>query len=267
MRIGQIEVSSVLDGVAHISKHQGGFAKLKDEEWERHAQFLHGNTFRLDLGGLLVRTAGRIALVDLGISRFGRPPYNVGGAFLRNLALHGYSPADITDVIFTHLHIDHVGWASTPQGTPMFPNATYRCHLADWNHFVQSKPEDSRDATHTVLRPIREQLEPWSTDVSLFPGVNVLCAPGHTPGNSVVVLSSGDERGLLLGDVVHCPVQLVEDEWATFTDMDPVLARKTRNMLAAELERGHTYATSCHFPHMAFGRLIATQLGRQWRLV
>jgi glyoxylase-like metal-dependent hydrolase (beta-lactamase superfamily II) len=266
VRIGSIEVFAVLDGIAQVSKHHSGFAKVGEEQWRRHAQFLHGEFFRLDIGGLLVQTDERLVLVDLGISRFGPPPYNVGGRFLKSLAVHGHSPTDITDVVFTHLHIDHIGWASDEKGNPTFPNATYRCHIADWMHFVEDKPDDPDNATLRLLRPLASHLEPWTKDMTLFAGVDVLCAPGHTPGNSAIVLSSGTQRGLLLGDIVHCPVQLLDEEWAMFGDMDPVLARKTRNTLAAELERTQDRATSCHFPEMAFGRIIRSEAGRKWVL-
>ena len=263
MKIGSIEVLPVLDGVAQIPKHQAGFNRLTEEQWQLHPEFLLGEFFRLDIGGLLIRTGGRLALVDLGISRFGPPPYNVGGAFLKSLAQHGHTPEEITDVVFTHLHIDHIGWASN-QKQPTFPNATYRCHLADWNHFVAGRADASEDDTVRLLEPVESRVEPWTTDGILFDGLDVLCAPGHTPGNSAIVLSSGTERALLLGDIVHCPVQLLEDEWAFFNDMDPVQARKTRNSLAAQLERTQDRATSCHFPNMAFGRVIGGEGGRKW---
>jgi len=57
-----------------------------------------------------------------------------GGAMLNNLAALGVQPEQVTDVIFTHLHFDHVGWASA-DGVRVFPNAVYRCDARDWEHF------------------------------------------------------------------------------------------------------------------------------------
>ena len=59
---------------------------------------------------------------------------------------------------------------------------------------------------------------------------------GHTPGSTVVVLSSGTQRALLLGDVIHCPVELLDDEWAGMADVDPIKALQVRNSLARALE-------------------------------
>jgi glyoxylase-like metal-dependent hydrolase (beta-lactamase superfamily II) len=93
-----------------------------------------------------------------------------------------------------------------------------------------------------------------------------MAAPGHTPGSTIIVISSGTERALLLGDVVHCPVQLLDDEWAGMGDVDPVLARRTRVALARELEGSDVPVAAAHFPGMQFGRLIAAEGTRRWVL-
>ena len=91
-----------------------------------------------------------------------------------------------------------------------------------------------------------------------------MTAPGHTPGSTIVVLSSGDARALLLGDVVHCPVELLDDEWAGVGDVDPALAQRTRVALAQELEGSSTPVAAAHFPGMQFGRLLGAQGTRRW---
>ena len=177
---------------------------------------------------------------------------------LDNLQALGVAADDVTDVVFTHLHFDHTGWA-TVDGAPVFRSATYRCDAADWAHFV---PSDER-ATRK-LSPIESQLETWDGDGTLLPGVDVRRAPGHTPGSAVLVLSSGDARAVLLGDAVHCPVELVDDEWATIGDVDPDLAKRTRVALARELEASGTPAAAAHFPGLEFGRLLPGEGKRAW---
>jgi glyoxylase-like metal-dependent hydrolase (beta-lactamase superfamily II) len=181
-----------------------------------------------------------------------------GGAFLQSLAAHGVTPSEVTDVVFTHLHFDHVGWA-TRKGEVVFPNATYRCDRRDWTHFVGPDPGATRK-----LSPVESRLETWDASGPLLPGIDVLAAPGHTPGSTVVVLSSGADRALLLGDVAHCPVQLVDDEWAILGDVDPALARRTRTALAREIEDTGVPVAGVHFPGMRFGRLLSGQGGRRW---
>jgi glyoxylase-like metal-dependent hydrolase (beta-lactamase superfamily II) len=175
-------------------------------------------------------------------------------------------------VVFTHLHIDHVGWSVT-DGRPTFPNATYRCSEADWHHFMEHT-KDQHDQfgpsegvavnTYEHLKSVQDRFEVHSGTGTLVPGVDVMSAPGHTPGSSVVVLSSGTDRAMLLGDVVHCPVQLVDDDWAGLVDVDPDMARRTRIALARELEGQDVPVAGAHFPGMKLGRLLPAQGRRQW---
>jgi glyoxylase-like metal-dependent hydrolase (beta-lactamase superfamily II) len=93
-----------------------------------------------------------------------------------------------------------------------------------------------------------------------------MSAPGHTPGSTILVVSSGTDRAMLLGDVVHCPVQLIEDEWGGLGDVDPELARRTRVALARELEGSDIPVAAAHFPGMQFGRLLTGSGKRSWIL-
>ncbi len=71
-----------------------------------------------------------------------------------------------------------------------------------------------------------------------------------------MVVSSGSEKAMLLGDVVHCPVELIEDDWEALFDVDPTLARTTREILARELEGTNVQLAAAHFPGLEFGRLL-----------
>jgi glyoxylase-like metal-dependent hydrolase (beta-lactamase superfamily II) len=177
---------------------------------------------------------------------------------LDSLAEYGIAAGDVTDVVYTHLHGDHIGWASD-EGAVIFVNAVHRCHRLDWEHFIGT------DETATAkLTPVEPLLELFDADVTLAPGVDVRLAPGHTPGSVLVVLSSGADRALLVGDVVHCPVELVDDDWGALADVDPVLARQTRIALARELEGSDVPVGAAHFPGLAFGRLLTGEGRRMW---
>ena len=91
-------------------------------------------------------------------------------------------------------------------------------------------------------------MEMWDASGPVLPGVDAMVAPGHTPGSTIIVVSSKAERALLLGDVVHCPVELLDEEWAGMGDVDPELAKRTRNAMARELEGTDVPAAAAHFP-------------------
>jgi hypothetical protein len=69
---------------------------------------------------------------------------------------------------------------------------------------------------------------------------------------------------MLLGDVVHCPVELVDDEWDSMYDVDPALALRTRTALARELEGTDIPMAASHFPGLRFGRLLTGEGRRRW---
>jgi glyoxylase-like metal-dependent hydrolase (beta-lactamase superfamily II) len=258
MKIGNAEIWSVEDGVARMPPTEV-FASTTEGDWEPHRRFLADDgLLELALGGFLVTGASdRVVLIDAGVGTISSGPFR-GGRLLASLAARGLRPEDVTDVVFTHLHFDHVGWA-TQKGQVVFTNATYRCDARDWAHFVGPDPGATRK-----LSPIEGQLEPWEGSGRLLPGIDCLAAPGHTPGSTILVVSSGDERALLLGDVVHCPVELVDEEWNGMGDVDPELAKRTRNALAREYEGSDVPMAASHFPGLQFGRLLRGQGARHW---
>lgn len=261
MEIGGYRIDPVIDGVgAHRPAEV--FPDLDPERWRRHAGLLRDGRLEVSIGGFLLRGRGRMILIDLG---FG-PGEIMGistGRLLDSLRALGVAPADITDVLFTHLHADHVGWAAV-NGVTQFPGATFRCGADDYHYFVIERRDPFTDER---LRPCENRFEMFGP-APVFPGITPVPAPGHTPGSTILVVSGtaqGAERAVLLGDVVHCPVQLIEDEWNTLFDVDPVLARRTRARVVRELEGDPTVLMAgTHFPGMRFGRLVCTGGRRQW---
>jgi glyoxylase-like metal-dependent hydrolase (beta-lactamase superfamily II) len=265
MKIGAIEILPVRDGTGRevarevLTRHGG-----TGDAWACHGDLLdeHGG-FELPLGGFLVRTGDRTVLIDVGVGGIDTGAYR-GGGFLDSLRSLGTAPEDVTDVLFTHLHFDHVGWA-TRKGEIVFPNATYRVHAADWEHFV-----DSPDAVPGAVRklsPLRERLEPFDRDVTLAPGLDARHSPGHTPGSTVYVASSADERVLFLGDVVHSVAQISEPDLRWIHDVDPDAAEAVRRRLLDDSADTSDVIAAPHLPGMRCGRLVTVAGTRTWTFV
>jgi glyoxylase-like metal-dependent hydrolase (beta-lactamase superfamily II) len=260
VQVGDISIDPVMDGTgrfaptdAYLSSGGGGTRGGRAEDWAPHRDLLDADgMLALAIGGFLVRTGDRVVLVDTGLGNLDTGAMK-GGQLLASLAGLGVRPDQVTDVVLTHLHFDHVGW-TTRKGAVVFENATYRCDAHDWAHFVGPDPGATRK-----LSPLESRLEPFEGSGPLLPGLDRLAAPGHTPGSTILVVSSGDQRAMLLGDVVHCAVELVDDEWAGMGDVDPALAQRTRVALAQELEGTDIPVAAAHFPDMAFGRLLRGQ--------
>jgi glyoxylase-like metal-dependent hydrolase (beta-lactamase superfamily II) len=219
-------------------------------------------------GAFLVDTDGRRVLVDAGVGPGQIGPYGPfnrvirGGELPKRLRELDIDTASFTDVLLTHLHPDHYGWA-TADDAALFPNATFRCHTLDWNHFV-GDDIGALTGFAATLPSLIDRLELFDHDGPLFPGIDVQLAPGHTPGSVIVILSSGASRAMLLGDVVHCPVELLDNDWASLGDFDRSLARRTKESLARELEGTGTPVVGAHFPGLRFGRLVDGSERKQW---
>jgi glyoxylase-like metal-dependent hydrolase (beta-lactamase superfamily II) len=279
VQVGNLSVVGVPDGIGWVRPDQlyaaGGKAPDeigrggRDADWEPHREFCApGGQLEMPVGTFLVRAGDRVVLVDAGYGP--QPPGTVSGPdLLTNLTTLSVEPAEITDVVLTHLHIDHIGWSAV-DGTPTFPAATYRCHRADWTYFVDGAADPDapdrryREFAARTLGPIADRFETWDRDTTLAPGIDIVLAPGHTPGSSMLVLSSGPERAVLLGDVVHHPVQLLDDEWERVVDVDTEHARRTQRRLVREFVAASTPVVGAHFPGLRFGRVTESGGRRRW---
>jgi glyoxylase-like metal-dependent hydrolase (beta-lactamase superfamily II) len=295
--------------VAHLSGTKPLPDPASDAWREQHDMFRADGRIESTVGAFLVRTGDRVVLVDAGVGQDvpgGYAPPSVDrddpddpfvavlrtqgvapermqqvadhfsatemerGRLPASLAEIGVHPDDVTDVVCTHLHFDHIGWISA-DGAPFFPNATIRCAAADLDHFLPGVPEET--VTSLVYRtpnvgerfePVLDRIETWDRDQPLLPGLDVRLAPGHTPGSSVVVVTDGAERALLLGDIIHCPLELMDDDFNLLVDHDQELANRVREAYARELEGSGELAAAAHFPGLRFGRLLPGAGRRHW---
>ena len=158
------------------------------------------------------------------------------------------------------------------------PGATrIRVEQADLEHFL--RPEQAIDdgvyeaawnimPTAQRLAPVLDRIETWSGDTALAPGFDTVSTPGHTPGHAIFVLSSGVQRGMLLGDVVHCPLQLTDPDFAVMADIDRELADRQRERVYREMICDDRLAVAAaHFPDLRFGRLLEGKGRAGWTFV
>jgi glyoxylase-like metal-dependent hydrolase (beta-lactamase superfamily II) len=270
VRVGDRDIYAVKDG-EFIVPARVMYPKTSDEDWAPHRQLMDGDgMLRMPVGGFLITGADRVVLVDIGAGPLASLE-NFGGALLDSLSVLGVKPDDVTDVLFSHLHFDHIGWAST-EGRAVFANATYRCHAADWDYFMTQNTHQGRMAESVglpvyaseLLDPCDAQFQTWDDDATVLPGIDARHAPGHTPGSTILVVSSGADRALLLGDAVHCPAELIESEWEMIGDVDAELARRTREAVTREFEDTDIPLAAPHFPGMQFGRLLKANGRTSW---
>ncbi|MEN9644905.1 MAG: hypothetical protein RL238_1574 [Actinomycetota bacterium] len=257
--VGDLVVQPVFDGTAVLPA-----AAWAGADWTAHRHLLDADdTMTVPVGAFLVRVGDRLVLLDAGVGDVRNEMFD-GGRLLDSLRDLGVAPADIDTVVVSHLHSDHMGWLVTDDGAT-FANATVHIGAADWAHFVDGESDGPRRAER--LRRIEAQVSLIDTDgTTVAPGVTTRHTPGHTPGHTSTVISSGDERLIVLGDALHCPAQLTEPEWQFVYDVDKELAVRTRQQLLRDAEVPGTSVLPCHFAGMQAARLVPATGTRQWVL-
>jgi glyoxylase-like metal-dependent hydrolase (beta-lactamase superfamily II) len=264
MLIGDIDIHPLTDGVFRASPAY--FGEHVRAEGHRDLFTRHDMAW-LPIGCFVVRTHDRTILVDAGmgpdLADASPRRFLIGGQLPLGLRAIGVALGEITDVICTHLHSDHCGWLFDLAAAPVFPNATIWLGAGDWDHFVEGSPGAMAEHIRHGLRTSGARLRTIDRDTTVARGITLTLTPGHTPGHLCVIVASGEQRAILLGDAIVCPVQLDEPTWQSMGDVDPVLAGQVRERLFRELEDGVTLGAGAHFPQLQFGRVIAGQ-GRRW---
>jgi glyoxylase-like metal-dependent hydrolase (beta-lactamase superfamily II) len=264
MKIGALNVEPVYDGTGLEPARESLTRPGVSDAWSCHEHLLddHGN-LKLTVGGFLLRTEDRVILIDAGVGTINNGKYR-GGEFLESLRGLGVEPANVTDVVFTHLHFDHVGWA-TKKGEVVFPRATYRVHIADWMHFVEAG--DADPGAVRKLSPLVDHLETFANDTTIAPGLDTRHVPGHTPGSTIFIVSSEGQRALLLGDVAHSTVELTDPTWEAVFDLDRAAGKQVRARLIDEITDQSDVVAAAHFPGLRFGRLITAAGERRFEFL
>ncbi|MDO8390449.1 MAG: MBL fold metallo-hydrolase [Actinomycetota bacterium] len=258
-RVGDLTVHPLFDGTAIMN--QGDWT---GSDWTDHQHLVDPDGHvRLPVGGFLVHLGDHLVLLDAGVGEVHTEMYE-GGEMLRSLAALGHQPGDIDTIVVSHLHSDHMGWLEN-DGQIVFVNATVHVAAADWQHFVHDLGDGRRRANRLLAIQSQVQLIDGD-DVTILPGLTTRATPGHTPGHTSMVLSSGHERLIVLGDAMHCPAQLTETEWEFLYDVDPALAGTTRRRLLQEAEAPGTALLPCHFPGMQAARLVPAEGTKRWVL-
>ena len=259
IHVGAISIQPVFDGTAVLDT-----SLFDGADFTEHQHLLADDgRLHVPVGAFLVRTGDRTVLLDAGVGEVHDEMFD-GGALLDELSLLGVTVDEIDTIVISHLHSDHCGWLDR-DGGPTFPNATVHIGAADWQHFVVDAQGGRRRAER--LRTLEDRVELVDGDESaIAPGITTRSTPGHTPGHISAVISSGQERMIVLGDALHCPAQLTNAEWQFFYDVDRELAVRTRRQLLRDAEEPGTSVLPCHFPGMQAARLVPATGERRWVL-
>jgi glyoxylase-like metal-dependent hydrolase (beta-lactamase superfamily II) len=193
------------------------------------------------------------------------------GRLIAGLAAIGVAPGDITAVILSHGHPDHIGSCSK-NGAPLFKNASYHLPPSELEFWTQ-KPDGEQSFMNMMLsvgnaqlEPIRSLIQPYSGGDEIVPGITAVAAPGHTLGHHAFMISDGGDKLLHLMDAaVHYLVGPEEPDWALGVEMDQTAAADTRRKLFKQAADENLMIAGYHFPFPGIGKIIPQN--NAWRFV
>lgn len=198
----------------------------------------------VQFSGLLVKDGKRLVLIDSGAGP------GMKGGMIDSLAAAGVTPDQITDVLITHSHFDHVGGLVDADGKSVFTHATIRMTDKEWA-FMQANRDQA-----AISAAIAAQVKTFVPGAKLTPHIVAVPVDGHTPGHTAYEIDGGNARLLDVGDTVHSSiVSLAHPEWGFGFDSDRAVGEQSRVALLKRLAQSQELIFAPHFPFPGIGRI------------
>ena len=229
----------------------------------------------LRVQAFVIEAAGRLVVVDpcVGNGKTRESPFwnEQQWPFMERFRAAGFDPADVDLVVYTHLHADHVGWAThrvDGRWVPTFAGARHLFVTAELEYLRSRRAEepDARNIDDDSVAPIFDAglADLVEHDADLGLGLRLEPTLGHTPGHASLWVESEGEAALLTGDFIHHPVQCSEPHLAFTSDDDPEQAQRTRHAMLTRLADEQALTFGTHFPTAPAGRVVPVTDGDAW---
>ncbi len=268
-KVGDIEITVVNDGVSRMPIDDGFVRNVPKAQVNAYLEsiFMEKDIYAGPYNPIIINTGKQLALVDTGTGEIGfRSSEGINGRLMLNLAAAGVDPAAIDVVILSHYHGDHINGVIKADNTLAFPNAEILVPESE-HRFWMDDGEMNRAATprieatfknaRRVMTPdVLKRVRPYAWGKDVIPGVMAVATPGHTPGHTSHIVSSGSKSVYVQADVTHAPFLFARNPgWHFMLDVDPVAAEATRRKVYEMLYAERMLVQGFHYPFPAVGHL------------
>ena len=260
MKIGKYDLYSVetsefgLDGGAM-------FGIIPKPVWEKKVPADELNRVNMVTRSLLLVSDEKKILIDTGngtkweekykqIYDINTDQYNIE----KSLGKYGFSSEQITDVICTHMHFDHIGGNTkikSGEVVPTFPNAKYWISEENWklaNHPSQKDAGSFVEHDWKVLAE-NQMIEIIDGREPFIEGIETFVTHGHTPGLLHPIVSDGSNK-LFYGADIFPMVAHIPIPWVMAYDVQPVVTMEEKQKLLQKMEREDWILFFEHDPHI-----------------
>ncbi len=274
-KVGSIEVTVVVDGINRLPVTDSFVLNAKKDEVNAAlaAAFMKKDVFIGPYNPIIVNTGTRLALIDTGTGEAAyRNTRGMNGQFLTNLAAAGIDANTIDTVIISHYHGDHVNGLLKSDNSLAFPNAEILVPAPEHKYWMDDgeMSRASRPRIEGLFKNVRrvmrgevlKRLRTYEWEREIIPGVMAVGTPGHSPGHTCHIITSGANKVYVQGDLTHAPFLFVRNPgWHPYFDHDPIQAeamrRKVYDMLVAE----KMLVQGFHYPFPALAHVEKTATG------
>ncbi len=207
----------------------------------------------------LMRHGDRTVLFDVGSGSDFSPN---SGILMDSLDALGVAADDITDVVFTHGHPDHLWGVLDDFDDPLFPDARYMMGQVEWDYWINPNTVDEIEEARTTmavgakrrLEMIEDQMTFFKDGDEIMPGVAARATFGHTPGHMALEVRQGSESVMILGDCIgNDHIAFAKPEWQSGSDQDREMAAATRVSLLDQLSHEKTRVIGFHLTGNGLG--------------
>ena len=268
VKLGKIKVTYINDDGSYIPTSIM-YPTSDSEGWKQFEELTDekGNLF-IPFGGFLIESGNKKILMDLGlgVEKVKFPGFGLvsGTNYLKSLEKAGLKPEDITDVFYTHLHMDHCGWTTIEKNGKhvlTFPNANHWCSKEEWDYWHDI---DFSTLQNNIIKPLEGKIKFIEEGQELAPHLTVHKAPGHTPGLSILKLEAEGKVLWFSSDIFHSIMQIKERQWYSVFDVDPKKAEITRKKFLPEFLKKNSFIANGHFSKSVYGKLTGEDGKLQW---
>jgi len=270
-RVGDLRITALSDGTVPQDLH----TLLRDTTDQKTDSLLKqgfvANPVEASINVFMFKLGNRLFLVDTGSGELF--PRGFGGKLLQSLAAAGVSPEQVTDILLTHAHDDHMG-GLIHNGALAFPNATVHVGKADVE-FFQDRSNAAK--THYGMNYFDDyfaslkhyvdagKVQMFEGTAQIVPGITATVHPGHTPGSAFYTVESKGQRIVFVGDIIHVSEVQFPDPTITITyDVDRTQAAHVREAAFTAFAHDGTLIAIPHIPFPGVGHIRTAGTGYEW---
>jgi glyoxylase-like metal-dependent hydrolase (beta-lactamase superfamily II) len=269
-KVGSVEVTALYDGIWK-KPHDPAFIKNASVDDTKAALAKAGMTtdyMPIPLTVVVLKVGDKLIMVDSGSGVGQWQPTAV--SLPSNMKAAGIDPAKISTILISHFHPDHIfGLMEKGTNAPVYPNAELVVNATEYKWWIEpgrvEKLPDARKALGTRIQtafPTWKNFKLVDGEQEVAPGIRLVNAPGHTPGHSAFLVSSGNRQLMISNDTAYVPALLApHPEWQGAYDQDGPLAVESRRKLIDRVIADKIAICGAHFPFPGAGTFVKDGTG------